>query len=288
MLTGWPSTTSAHPRSRGENVHVVSFHLGSDGSSPLTRGKLKPLVRVKPQGRLIPAHAGKTVSICIARRRGRAHPRSRGENPGPLSQRGDPVWLIPAHAGKTSIPHAHRHAVEAHPRSRGENGLRVPRRRRRRGSSPLTRGKHGVRAGRRVELRLIPAHAGKTGVRASGPSAGTAHPRSRGENVVPVRRRFGVLGSSPLTRGKRQVSEWHSVWVWLIPAHAGKTSLDFNPDHTLGAHPRSRGENHHPLDPTYPIGGSSPLTRGKPARGPPGEVGAGLIPAHAGKTELTL
>ena len=181
--SGNPQGRPAHPRSRGENASSCKNHATIPGSSPLTRGKLKPLVRVKPQGRLIPAHAGKTVSICIARRRGRAHPRSRGENPGPLSQRGDPVWLIPAHAGKTSIPHAHRHAVEAHPRSRGENGLRVPRRRRRRGSSPLTRGKH---VGRRRSRRV-------------------------------------AYGSSPLTRGKPRTDESTAPSRRLIPAHAGKT-----------------------------------------------------------------
>ena len=70
--------------------------------------------------------------------------------------------LIPAHAGKTFVSTPKSIHGEAHPRSRGENaqadyGSTVER-----GSSPLTRGKHGVSARRRVELRLIPAHAGKT------------------------------------------------------------------------------------------------------------------------------
>ena len=50
------------------------------------------------------------------------------------------------------------------------------------------------------------------------------------------------------------------------------------------AHPRSRGENAG-ADTEQPITtGSSPLTRGKPVSAILGEMGGGLIPAHAGKT----
>ena len=51
-----------------------------------------------------------------------------------------------------------------------------------------------------------------------------------------------------------------------------------------GAHPRSRGENLIRSLRSVCSAGSSPLTRGKPPGGSPGEVGGGLIPAHAGKT----
>ena len=70
----------AHPRSRGENDFDTWMDNVVDGSSPLTRGKLR---RRRPQHeglRLIPAHAGKTpcqAPSCVA---AWAHPRSRGEN----------------------------------------------------------------------------------------------------------------------------------------------------------------------------------------------------------------
>ena len=72
----------AHPRSRGENLHLVCAGLEYRGSSPLTRGKPDEGSRYALVGGLIPAHAGKT-----ARGRGvvpwrPAHPRSRGENLG--------------------------------------------------------------------------------------------------------------------------------------------------------------------------------------------------------------
>ena len=114
-------SSAAHPRSRGENLPPGGGLRNSLGSSPLTRGKLR-LYHVSPQlGGLIPAHAGKTAQPRRRTRRGRAHPRSRGENrAAPVSAatkagsspltRGKPWWLpallsdaglIPAHAGKT-------------------------------------------------------------------------------------------------------------------------------------------------------------------------------------------
>ena len=50
------------------------------------------------------------------------------------------------------------------------------------------------------------------------------------------------------------------------------------------AHPRSRGENESILEACLEAVGSSPLTRGKLADTLDKETGAGLIPAHAGKT----
>ena len=75
-----PWTRRAHPRSRGENRLSIGAGDRRAGSSPLTRGK-RALRSVKGlQGRLIPAHAGKT-GCRLARGIGaRAHPRSRGEN----------------------------------------------------------------------------------------------------------------------------------------------------------------------------------------------------------------
>ena len=132
-----------------------------------------------------------------------------------------------------------------------------------------------------------------------------AHPRSRGENdgdAVTVR---VMVGSSPLTRGKPEVSVRRVERRGLIPAHAGKTrkrsslpscrrgsspltrgKLIIAPgDATPGvAHPRSRGENSRVRCSRASHGGSSPLTRGKRRESVLDEQGPGLIPAHAGKT----
>ena len=150
------------PAHAGKTYGLASILEENRGSSPLTRGKhVQRDVDFHDPG-LIPAHAGKTLlqrgfNVC-----GRAHPRSRGENPparqgerggwgsSPLT-RGKPAsswgwprppWLIPAHAGKTATRHTGGRCPWAHPRSRGENSSVVSPIGSGKGSSPLTRGKH--------------------------------------------------------------------------------------------------------------------------------------------------
>ena len=81
--TTWPGfwlATRAHPRSRGEN-HASSCQIvRSNGSSPLTRGKLLQTREGRPGCGLIPAHAGKTTGASAGLLVVAAHPRSRGEN----------------------------------------------------------------------------------------------------------------------------------------------------------------------------------------------------------------
>ena len=91
-------------------------------------------------------------------------------------------------------------------------------------------------------------------------------------------------GSSPLTRGKRPIRRDGRAPTGLIPAHAGKTPVPIQPNQVVGAHPRSRGENSCWYCLIAVNVGSSPLTRGKRAVERDGSGGAGLIPAHAGKT----
>ena len=133
--------------------------------------------------------------------------------------------------------------------------------------------------------RLIPAHAGKTLAALTMPTAPMAHPRSRGENVTCSRRWSRSVGSSPLTRGKRDLLAPLVAKRRLIPAHAGKTRSRICSESAPAAHPRSRGENGGFARALLAVPGSSPLTRGK-------RVGVGghwwvfrLIPAHAGKTQ---
>ena len=172
----------------------------------------------------------------------------------------------------------------AHPRSRGENRIRRKRGRCPSGSSPLTRGKLRPQFSSSTELRLIPAHAGKTGRCMCGVRHGEAHPRSRGENVVSIASCADSPGSSPLTRGKRTSGMSLYSDGRLIPAHAGKTAAAALRGVRLWAHPRSRGENPWKASQAYSRAGSSPLTRGKRLRRNPHRPWRGLIPAHAGKT----
>ena len=176
-----------------------------------------------------------------------------------------PHWLIPAHAGEN----VHDARLE------GDG----------RGLSPLTRGKPGRTPVRSTPAGLIPAHAGKTNSAGLYPISLPAHPSSRGENSYEASVTFPRPGSSPPTRGK-QSGMLHLVPVaGLIPAHAGKTTLDVVSLTRPAAHPRSRGENYPSHLSTPPDQGSSPLTRGKLPGGGPGSCGRRLIPAHAGKTQ---
>ena len=173
----------AHPRSRGENEESASDIVRTVGSSPLTRGKPHHLGCDVSDPGLIPAHAGKTIGGSLSSLPMTAHPRSRGENgcsrPAPRSWKGSspltrgkrprsgrpslPVRLIPAHAGKTAMGRRCAPRVWAHPRSRGENISTVSQVVHALGSSPLTRGKRLYDAEHSRIIRLIPAHAGKTG-----------------------------------------------------------------------------------------------------------------------------
>ena len=192
----------AHPRSRGENFLIVEVAEKLDGSSPLTRGKLRGATGAHADRGLIPAHAGKTPSVDVAVSFSGAHPRSRGENrvrrcargwwlgSSPLT-RGKPRYtvgpmgvhgLIPAHAGKTRRRGSATRRGRAHPRSRGENHRIKSVAASVTGSSPLTRGKHQDDQAQYLRTGLIPAHAGKTRGRRGCSCCGRAHPRSRGEN----------------------------------------------------------------------------------------------------------
>ena len=111
-----------------------------------------------------------------------------------------------------------------------------------------------------------------------------AHPRSRGENLIPTVMQLSSVGSSPLTRGKHLPAHGVPPHAGLIPAHAGKTGGGGVSPVERPAHPRSRGENLGVPCRLRAIAGSSPLTRGKPRAGPRRRRASGLIPAHAGKT----
>ena len=258
-----PWTRRAHPRSRGENRLSIGAGDRRAGSSPLTRGKRRPGGAPLRPCRLIPAHAGKTRCWSACHFPFGAHPRSRGENldmawsksaadgSSPLTRGKQASWparashwrLIPAHAGKTTLNGAFCYAPQAHPRSRGENGVSPPVRSSPIGSSPLTRGKPQQAALAVHALRLIPAHAGKTGMAGTRRWRTTAHPRSRGENIKAAVSVVVEWGSSPLTRGKQRAQLGRHFRPGLIPAHAGKTRCSTPLPTAMTAHPRSRGEN---------------------------------------------
>ena len=194
------------------------------------------------------------------------------------------MGLIPAHAGKTGRRQCRVLRSPAHPRSRGENLASTMPTWSATGSSPLTRGKRVIVVFGNVEVRLIPAHAGKTPLKNQHTKQNAAHPRSRGENAEVLYVGEDVIGSSPLTRGKPGPTRTLAGSHGLIPAHAGKTVSENRASISIPAHPRSRGENIQPRFRRIRRPGSSPLTRGKLHVRPHVAAIQRLIPAHAGKT----
>ncbi len=93
------------------------------------------------------------------------------------------------------------------------------------GSSPLARGARANAIERDGHLRLIPAGAGSTRRRGRGPCCRGAHPRWRGEHVLPLASRRARVGSSPLARGARLHRHLLAGQAGLIPAGAGSTAL---------------------------------------------------------------
>ena len=133
--------------------------------------------------RIIPAHAGQTLSKEILNVCGTDHPRACGANYPPLGgsfdgdgssprMRGkrhagelDALTgrIIPAHAGQTESPRGRRALETDHPRACGANGLLWDLRQLADGSSPRMRGKRRACGPLPYFVRIIPAHAGQTG-----------------------------------------------------------------------------------------------------------------------------
>ena len=118
-------TSSDHPRACGANVEMHAS-LGSHvGSSPRMRGKLRQQLHVPELFRIIPAHAGQTVSIVprsFASRFAGSSPRMRGK----LLHAGLQLAqhrIIPAHAGQTTRTTSCPARYPDHPRACGANEL---------------------------------------------------------------------------------------------------------------------------------------------------------------------
>ena len=158
---------------------------------------------------------------------------------------------------------ASKPAPQEHPRARGENfeqALCVPIAP---GTSPRTRGKRWASMVGIKFFRNIPAHAGKTPKVPLCSWSATEHPRARGENLSGLPAKIGLIGTSPRTRGKRQVGLSPVQRDRNIPAHAGKTAMPWANALPTAEHPRARGENANSLLRWLRAWGTSPRTRGK-------------------------
>ena len=113
-------------------------------------------------------------------------------------------------------------------------------------------------------IRFIPARAGNTVGLSTTASAGSVHPRPRGEHERAIVLVAIVAGSSPPARGTLE-----KVFDFLNPC---------------AVHPRPRGEHSILTVRIRRLGGSSPPARGTLGRYPKAQLGHRFIPARAGNT----
>ena len=155
------------------------------------------------------------------------------------------------------------------------------------GSSPRVRGKRGKKQSELRRVGLIPACAGKTLRDETDGATDRAHPRVCGENNIGSFPASKSQGSSPRVRGKPIDSSVFRQHHGLIPACAGKTAARLRRGGWFGAHPRVCGENVGFWGLVWCMWGSSPRVRGKRWRSQEGKHNQRLIPACAGKTQLS-
>ena len=93
-----------------------------------------------------------------------------------------------------------------------------------------------------------------------------------------------LAGSSPHTRGARELAPLAGGALGIIPAYAGSTRYSRRARSAYRDHPRIRGEHWGHGGPGRGPRGSSPHTRGAHLRRLLPEDSPGIIPAYAGST----
>ena len=193
--------------------------------------------------RIIPAHAGQTLSSSLPPVAHTDHPRACGANKdigalriGQLGSsprmRGKPAAgdahllegrIIPAHAGQTVDTNTVLSMPSDHPRACGGNIAEEAHPLLDSGSSPRMRGKRGCYSATTLHTRIIPAHAGQTIADGLMTTFHSDHPRACGANAPIAGASTPLNGSSPRMRGKHATAGELAHLRRIIPAHAGQT-----------------------------------------------------------------
>ena len=183
-------------------LHTLMLY-SSMGLSPRSRGKPPCASAVVAAGGPIPAVAGETATLNLAKPISKGlSPRSRGKRygEGPGSR---PFGPIPAVAGETDSHSKHHYYGGAYPRGRGGNYAQGDEKSGALGLSPRSRGKRYIGFSAIKDKRPIPAVAGETLVHSGEGEGMRAYPRGRGGNDDQARLDAWRWGLSPRSRGKR-------------------------------------------------------------------------------------
>ena len=147
------------------------------------------------------------------------------------------------------------------------------------------RGKRTEGLATTYDVRITPAHAGKTKSASITSTIRPDHPRACGENHSPLPCEPELLGSPPRVRGKRPGNDGVPDRIGITPACAGKTRLPRQMRQSARDHPRVCGENNLLFRQSQCFEGSPPRVRGKLCRQNFHLFRVGITPACAGKTQ---
>ena len=139
---------------------------------------------------------------------------------------------------------------------------------------------------RAIFLGIIPAHAGLTEGQVHHACQGRDHPRACGAHVNQCWDPTTGRGSSPRMRGSQKYQIALELASGIIPAHAGLTRGPAAPRSPAGDHPRACGAHCNSDDYNNALLGSSPRMRGSRKGTSRVTIPAGIIPAHAGLTNI--
>ena len=211
-----------HPRVCGEKYRPKIKSNQIKGSSPRVRGKAGSCAVLSVVYRIIPACAGKSITVWTTLTTQKDHPRVCGEkHEGDVISKAhelssprvrgkvslemrafDLHRIIPACAGKRARDYGLKDTGEDHPRVCVEKEFVTPLDSMMLGSSPRVRGKVLSAAPVSVPVHIIPACAGKSCTCAVCCGCCWDHPRVCGEKCSSSRISFRCSGSSPRVRGK--------------------------------------------------------------------------------------
>jgi len=154
------------------------------------------------------------------------------------------------------------------------------------GSSPRVRGTQPCRRRHLGARRIIPACAGNSSGRSSGPECRSDHPRVCGELATASIFMSCWRGSSPRVRGTHHHGVGRRRASRIIPACAGNSGSARTKTSTPSDHPRVCGELTMPGLRSSGASGSSPRVRGTHGKRPACQAAGRIIPACAGNSKV--
>ena len=197
--------------------------------------------------RIIPADAGSTNRFPTHDCRRPDHPRGCGEHQNTPSGRNALMGSSPRMRGALTriflTDCTRPGSWKDHPRGCGEHlkvsADGVPRA----GSSPRMRGAPSRQQHEPRIVRIIPADAGSTTIKAINAVNIKDHPRGCGEHCGFENVDMTLLGSSPRMRGALRYLCGLAIRIRIIPADAGSTEKHVVAPYEIGDHPRGCGEH---------------------------------------------